>query len=128
MRRRAKFRRFAARRQIEEPKLRGGGEMTCAPEDVTRSTARPRSLVPSARKRNSPSMPEKPEGLVNVFRREPLRALGLHQRGDQRDRVIGERCGAHRVLFVAGAIALREVAVTGSIGAAYQPPSTAGTE
>jgi hypothetical protein len=48
MRRRAKFRLFAARRQIEE-KLRGGGELTCAPEDVTRSTARPRSLVPSAR-------------------------------------------------------------------------------
>ena len=65
MHRRAKFRLFAAC-EIEEPKLRGGGEMTCAPDDVTRSTARPRSLVPSARKRNSPSMPEKPEGLVNV--------------------------------------------------------------
>src|SRR4029079_13898190 len=52
-----------------------------------------------------------PGGVGQCLRREPLWALGLHQRGDQRDRVIGERRGAHRVLLVAGAITLREVAV-----------------
>ena len=42
-------------------------------------------------------------------------ALGLHQRGDQRDGVVGERRGAHRFLLVAGAVALGEAAVTGAI-------------
>ena len=39
-----------------------GGEPICGRRSAsTRSTASPRSLVPSARKRNMPSMPEKPE-------------------------------------------------------------------
>src|SRR5580658_6063536 len=50
----------------EVPKLRGDGETTCGPDAVTRSTASPRSLVPSWRKRNSPSMPVKPDGLVST--------------------------------------------------------------
>ena len=48
---------------------------------------------------------------------EALRALRLHQRGDQRDGVIGERRGAHRVLPVARAIARRKVAEAGRIRA-----------
>src|SRR5580704_13658922 len=66
------------------PKLRGGGAMICDPDAVTRKTARPRSLVPSARKRNRPSMPVKPDGLVKtavlkrcvpwVFTRAAIRA------------------------------------------------------
>ena len=89
--------------------------MTCAPEDVTRSTASPRWLVPSGRKRNTPSMPAKPDGLVSISWREALRPLRLHQRGDERDRVIGERRGAHRVLSVARAVAAGEIAEAGRI-------------
>src|SRR3984957_1564607 len=48
------------------PKLRGGGAMICEPEAVTRNTASPRSQVPSLRKRNRPSMPVKPDGLVRT--------------------------------------------------------------
>ena len=47
-------------------KLRGAGDTTWGPEAATRSTASPRWLVPSGMKRNNPSMPEKPEGLVSV--------------------------------------------------------------
>ena len=53
-------------RQSERPRTRGGGLTTCPPFGVTRSTARPRSLVPSGRKRKMPSMPAKPEGEVSV--------------------------------------------------------------
>ena len=52
--------------RTRRPKLRGAGAMTCGPDGVTRITARPRSLVPSARKRNRPSMPAKPDGLVST--------------------------------------------------------------
>ncbi len=90
-------------------------ESICGPDGVTRNTARPRSLVPSGRKRNRPSMPVKPDGLVSTCGRKPLRALGLHQRGDQRHRVIGQRRGAHRILLEAGAIARGEVAIAGAV-------------
>ena len=46
---------------------------------------------------------------------EARRALRLHQRGDERHRVIGERRGAHRVLPVARAIAARESAEAGRL-------------
>src|SRR5580658_879598 len=52
--------------EADVPKLFGAGETTCEPPAATRSTARPRSLVPSARNRKRPSMPEKPEGLVRT--------------------------------------------------------------
>ena len=58
-------------------------------------------------------MPAKPEGLVQHFLREALRALRLDQRRHQRDRVIGERGGAHRILAEAGAIAGGEIAKAG---------------
>ena len=48
------------------PKLRSGGAAIWAPELATRSTAKPRSLVPSGRKRNRPSIPVKPDGLVRT--------------------------------------------------------------
>jgi len=44
----------------------GAGAITCAPEAVTRITASERWLVPSGRKRNTPSMPAKPDWLVSV--------------------------------------------------------------
>ena len=93
----------------------GGGLMTWPPVGDTRSTARPRWLVPSGRKRNSPSMPVKPDALVSACLGEALRALRLGERRDQRDRVIGERRGAHRVLAVAGAVARREIAEAGGV-------------
>ena len=48
------------------PKLFGEPATGVPPPDATRITARPRSLVPSARKRNRPSMPAKPDGLVST--------------------------------------------------------------
>src|SRR6185369_9219460 len=48
------------------PKLFGEPATATPPPVVTFITARPRSLVPSARKRNRPSMPAKPEGLVRT--------------------------------------------------------------
>ena len=80
----------------------------CRRRCATFITARPRSLVPSERKRNSPSMPAKPDGLVSVSAREALRALRARQCRDQRDRVIGERCGAHRLAAELGAVAAGE--------------------
>src|SRR6202035_253026 len=50
----------------EAPKAFGGGLMTCPPVGDTRNTARPRWLVPSCLKRNSPSMPVKPDALVST--------------------------------------------------------------
>src|SRR3954469_8261471 len=44
---------------------------------------------------------------------EALRSLRLGQRGNERDRVIGERGGAHRILSIAGAVARREIAEAG---------------
>ena len=90
------------------PKLFGEPATGVAPPVATFITARPRSLVPSERNRNRPSMPAKPEGLVERLRRKTLRALLLRQRRDQRNRVIGQRCGAHRVGAVFGAIAAGE--------------------
>ena len=42
------------------------------------------------------------------FRRKTLPALRSRQRGDQRDRVIGERCGTHGIGAVFGAVAAGE--------------------
>ncbi len=49
--------------------LRRARDRNTATLVVTFITARPRSLVPSARKRNRPSMPAKPEGLVSTSAR-----------------------------------------------------------
>src|SRR4051812_23537379 len=51
---------------VYAPKLFGEPATGRLPPDSTRMTARPRSLVPSARKRNRPSMPAKPDGLVST--------------------------------------------------------------
>jgi hypothetical protein len=49
------------------PRVVFGEPATAVPPPVaTFITARPRSLVPSARKRNSPSIPAKPDVLVSV--------------------------------------------------------------
>ena len=98
------------------PKLFGEPATGTPPPLPTRMTASPRSLVPSGRKRNSPSIPAKPEGLGQHLRREPLRALRSRQRRDQRDRVVGQRRGADRLAAVARAIAAREGAEAGRIG------------
>src|SRR6201995_4895230 len=50
----------------QAPKLLGDPATGTPPPDVTRITARPRSLVPSARNRNKPSMPAYPDGLVST--------------------------------------------------------------
>ena len=47
-------------------KLRGAGLTTLAPSSAISITARPRSLVPSALKRNTPSAPLKPDMLVSA--------------------------------------------------------------
>ena len=44
---------------------------------------------------------------------EALQPLCLHERRDQRDRILGKRCRAHRILPVSSAIAAREIAETG---------------
>src|ERR1700739_37308 len=44
----------------------GAGLTSWPPDDVTRSTASPRWLVPSERKRKMPSTPAKPDGLVST--------------------------------------------------------------
>src|SRR3981189_1176176 len=51
---------------IYAPKPFGEPATGTPPPDPTRITARPRSLVPSARKRNRPSIPAKPDGLVST--------------------------------------------------------------
>ncbi len=48
-------------------KFRGAGEMIFAAPPPTSSTDRPRSLVPSGLKRNTPSAPLKPDGLVSTL-------------------------------------------------------------
>ncbi len=48
------------------PKLRGAGLTTFAALSSISITARPRSFVPSSRKRNTPSAPLKPEMLVSA--------------------------------------------------------------
>src|SRR5579871_4178634 len=55
------------------PKLRGEPATGVGPFEVTRMTARPRSLVPSGRNRNRPSMPAKPDELsrTSVVKRLP---------------------------------------------------------
>jgi hypothetical protein len=47
-------------------KLLGAGLTTFAPSSAISITARPRSLVPSARKRNTPSAPLKPDMFVSA--------------------------------------------------------------
>jgi predicted MFS family arabinose efflux permease len=47
-------------------KLRGAGLITLAPSSAISMTAKPRSLVPSARKRKTPSAPLKPDMLVSA--------------------------------------------------------------
>ena len=54
------------------------------------------------------------------FRRKTLRAL-LRQRGDERDRVIGQRCGAHGVGAVFGAVAAGEGAKARRIRRGIEP-------
>ena len=51
----------------DAPKARGGGLTIWPPDGLTRITASPRSLVPSLRKRNSPSIPANPDGLVSTW-------------------------------------------------------------
>ncbi len=52
---------------IAEPlNERGAGATTWGPAVVTFITARPRWLEPSLRKRNTPSIPVKPDGLVST--------------------------------------------------------------
>ena len=51
---------------VPELKARGAGLTVCGPLGVTRTTLKPRSFVPSGRKRNTPSMPEKPDDVVSV--------------------------------------------------------------
>ncbi len=46
--------------------VRGAGLITVATPLLICITARPRSLRPSLRKRNTPSAPLKPDGLVSV--------------------------------------------------------------
>ena len=47
-------------------KLRGAGLITLAALSSISITARPRSFVPSSRKRNTPSAPLKPDILVSA--------------------------------------------------------------
>ena len=49
------------------------------------------------------------------FRREALRALRLHQRGDECDRVVSERRRANRLLLEARGIAVGEIAIACSV-------------
>src|SRR5262245_24455696 len=58
-------RKLAHIRSPRQP-LNERGATTCAPDEVTFITARPRWLEPSLRKRNTPSIPVKPDGLVSV--------------------------------------------------------------
>src|SRR5207245_10045547 len=58
--------RLAATTSDYAPKLFGEPATGTPPPVVTFITAKPRSLVPSARNRNSPSMPAKPDGLVKT--------------------------------------------------------------
>src|SRR5215204_7184778 len=46
---------------------------------------------------------------------EALRSLRLGERGNERDRIIGERGSAYRILPIAGAIARGEIAKAGRI-------------
>ena len=93
---------------IYAPKLFGDPATATPPPEATRITARPRSLVPSGRKRNRPSMPAKPDGLVSISDEKRCGALRARQCGDQRHRVIGERRGAHRLAAELGAVAAGE--------------------
>ncbi len=89
--------RISRRKVPYAPKLFGEPATGVAPPVATRITARPRSLVPSERKRNRPSMPAKPDGLVSVSGAKRCAPCVLRQRRDQRHRVIGQRRGAHRL-------------------------------
>ena len=105
--------------RLSRESSRGAGDRSaataCAATDP-RITARPRSLVPSARNRNRPSMPAKPDGLVSTSGEKRCAALGSRQRRDQRHRVIGQCRGAHRVAAEFGAVAAGETAEAGRIG------------
>ena len=57
---------FAGATRNQAPKLFGDPATGVPPAVATFITARPRSLLPSERKRNRPSMPAKPDGLVSV--------------------------------------------------------------
>ena len=102
---------YAAEKLFGEP----GDRPTPPAPSRRRITARPRSLVPSGRKRNRPSMPAKPDGLVSTSGEKRCRPCVRAKRRDQRHRVIGERRGSHRLAAVFGAVAAGEAAEAGRI-------------
>ena len=87
-------------------KVRGAGLTVTAAPLLICSTARPRSFSPSARKRNTPSAPLKPDELVSVASEKRCDALRAGQRRDERDRVIGQRRDARRIAAELGPVAL----------------------
>ena len=84
-------------------------------------------MVPSGRKRNTPSMPAKPDGVgQHLLRRSAAAPCVFTSAATSDDRVIGERGGAHRVAAEARAVAAGEVAEAGRRRARrYQPPCSA---
>src|SRR5260370_39520930 len=55
-------------------------------------------------------------GIGQYLRRKALGALGLDQRGDERDGIIGKRGRAHRILAEFRTVAAGEIAVTRGVG------------
>ncbi len=97
-------------------KLLGEGLITRAALPRISNTASPRSEVPSALKRKTPSMPAKPEGFDQRLRGEAPGTLRLDQRGDERNRVIGKARGAHRIAPEARLVALGKGLIAGGLG------------
>src|SRR5262249_29884676 len=116
----------AGSRQIPALKARGAGLITCAPPGAGRSPASAGRLGAIAPKDKKPTHPREAGRIGQDLRREALRALGLHERGNQRHGVIGERRRAHRLLAEFCAIATGETAIASGIGSREPGPLERG--
>ena len=61
-------------------------------------------------------MPANPDGFVSDLLAEALHPLRLDESCHQRDRVIRERCRAHRILSVTSAVPAGEITESGLFG------------
>ena len=93
---------------VPATKVRGAPLIATAAPSRISCTVSARSLVPSGLKRNTPSAPAKPAGLVSIAVAETLRPLHARQRRGERHRIVGQRREADRIGVEARAVAFGE--------------------
>src|SRR5262249_11525275 len=95
--------------------------MRCRADNLTTGRRGPQNgetaLVGSIRTESKYAIDPRKAGRISqrLFT-ETLRSLRLHKRRDKGDGIVGERCGANRILSIAGAISSGEISEAGRVG------------